>query len=158
MLLTRSQLLGANKRRFKNVPLPDGIDLGDGTITRDAEVRIRSLTEGETAQFEMSNLRFSKAGEKVLVSQAGMEEHRRRLLRLVLVDGNDNTLLGPDDDPALLGIDGLIAATIYAEACKHCGLKERDDVPEKKDLPKTSVAAGTGSSPAATASPTLTNG
>lgn len=131
MLLTRSQFLGLNKRRFKDVAIPDGIELPDGTLTAGMSVRIRSLTEGEAAAFEMSNLRFTKTGEKVLVSQLGMEEHRRRLLRLVLVDESNNTLLTSDDDAPLIELDGLVASAIYAEACKHCGLKERDEEPEK---------------------------
>lgn len=144
MLLSRSQLLGLTKRRFKEVPLPDGIELPDGTVTDGAKVRIRSLTEGESATFEMSNLRFAKNGEKVLVSQVGMEEHRRRLLRLVLVDENGSSLLGPDDDLSLIGIDHLVASVIYAEACKHTGIKERDEEPEKA-LKKTNAADVTGS-------------
>lgn len=149
MLLTRSQLLGATKRRFKSVPLPDGIELSDGTVTAGAIVRIRSLTEGELATFEMSNLRFTKTGEKVLVNQAGMAEHRRRLLRLVLVDEQDNSLLGPDDDETLIGLDGLLASVVYAEACKHCGLKEPDEQPEKNSN-RTSGGGATGGSPGTT--------
>ena len=131
MILTRAQYLGAKKRRFKNVPLPDGIDLGDGTLTKDASVRIRSLTQGELDRYEAGTYRVSKTGEKLLIDSSALEEHRRRLLRLVLVDENDNTLLGPEDNDAVLETDGLLASNVYREACKHCGIKELDEQAQK---------------------------
>lgn len=139
MILTRTLLLSANKRRYKNVSIPDGIEL-DGHVTNGDSVLIRSLTAGEMDTFEMSNLRFAKGGDKVLVNQSGMEEHRRRLLRLVLVDEKKETLLGPEDDPAVIGLDGLVAQAIYLEACKHCGLKERDEDTEKNSKGTPAVA------------------
>ena len=144
MLLSRSQFLGLNKRRFKTVSIPDGLELPDASLTCGMSVRIRSLTEGESATFEMSNLRFAKNGEKVLVSQVGMEEHRRRLLRLVLVDEGGSSLLGPEDDLSLIGLDNMVTSIIYAEACKHTGIKERDEEPEKKDSKRINDAGGTG--------------
>lgn len=131
MLLSRSQFIGLSKRRFKNVPIPDGIELPDGETTKGMEVRIRSLSEKESADFDMSNLRFTKGGREVLVNQTGMEQHRRRLLRMVVVDEQGNLLLTAEDDAAVMDLDGLIAQTVYTEACKHCGMKERDEEPVK---------------------------
>ena len=131
MLISRVQLLGANKRRFKEVPLPNGVELGDGHVTDNDSVRIRSLTAGEMDTFEASTWQTNKARDKVLIDTGAIEEHRRRLLRLVLVDESGNTLLTPDDDLAVVGIDGILVSEVYREACKHTGLKERDESIEK---------------------------
>ena len=126
-LLNRETFLGANKRRFRLVDVPDGIELPDGGITNATKVRIRSLTEREMASFEMSNVSVTKSRDKVLVSQAAMESHRRRLVQLVLVDDSGNTLLTDQDRDALESVDGILIQAVYLEACKHCGLKESDE-------------------------------
>lgn len=124
MLLTRSQMIGMTRRRFKEIPIPDGIELPDGSVTSDCKVRIQSLTEAELATYEMCVFTFGKSG--VAANEKGMAEQRRRLLRMVCVDEQNAQLYGPEDDEYLQRLDGMLATLLHREACQHCGIREVD--------------------------------
>lgn len=141
MIISRAQLLGMKARRYKDVAIPDGIVLGDGSVTKDAKIRIQSLTAGELDAYQASTYVVAKGRDKVLIDASSLEEHGRRLLRLVIVDENNSRMLFADDDLPFLDIDGMVTSLLYREACQHCGIRELDEQIEKKDSKRTNAGS-----------------
>lgn len=110
-LATREQLLGMTKRRYMDVA-----PQGSGAI-----FRIQSLTERERSEFELSVL----AGKKT-VGQDAMLAAKRRLVALVLVDGEGKPLLDPKDADALGEVDAVVISEIFNAAMVHVGLTKGD--------------------------------
>lgn len=124
MLLTRSQMIGMTRRRYKEIVIPDGVELPGGSFTSDCKVKIQSLTEAELATYEMCVFTFNKTG--LVANEKGVGEQRRRLLRMVCVDEQNAQLYGPEDDELLQQLDGMLATLIHREACLHCGIRETE--------------------------------
>lgn len=117
-IVTRDQLLSANKRRFKQFPVP-GLP---------GEVRIRSLTEREKANYEA---RFMDKGGNL--SRDRLKEARRVLVMLIVVDAEGNPILNDGDVKTLEEIDGNITSTIQAEGQIHCGITRAQVEEETKN-------------------------
>lgn len=109
-LATREQLLGATKRRYRLVNVPD---LG--------EFRIQSLTERERSNYEASLL-DRKGG----VVKDRMLSSRRRLIALTLVDDVGNRLLGEADVDKLEDLDSGVTVLLWEAARDHCGFTDQD--------------------------------
>ena len=92
-------------------------------------VRIQSLNEKEWAEFEMSAV-ASKGG----IIRKRVEDARRRLIALCVVDEAGNRLLSNADVPSLENLDGSVAAHLFDTCQKHCGFEDN----EIEDLVKNS--------------------
>lgn len=110
-LASRDALLGLNQRRFTTVEIPE----------HGLSFRIQSLTEAEKSHYETQTL--TKKGD---VSRAKINDARRRLVCLCLVDEVGNRLFADGEQDLLKPIDGLATSRIY-DACRdHCGFAEGD--------------------------------
>jgi hypothetical protein len=129
-LLKRKDFVGSEnkKRRFETIPCPWDSNTG---------IRLRNLTAGEHAEFEMSQL-TKKGG---LATQR-LIEAKRRLLALTIVDEQGNPEMSDADIAEMEDTDGGLVNWAYSEACKHCRITES----EIEDLAKNSVAIGSGDS------------
>lgn len=83
--------------------------------------RIRSLTEAEKSDYE--TLTLTTKGQ---VNKDKLNDARRRLVALCLVDAQGNRICGDADVDKLKGIDGLITSHIYDECRVHCGFEDGD--------------------------------
>lgn len=108
---TREQLLGAKTRRFLDFEVP-GLP---------GRVRIRSLNEKEKSAFEVEFL--TKKGTP---DRDRVEQMRRRLVCLTVVDATGSTILRDEDVRQLEEIDGAITTAIYNQAQGHCGFSAGD--------------------------------
>jgi len=105
-MLSREQLLGMTERRYKDLD-----DIIGG-------VRIRSLSEAEKSDYEVSVL--TNDGK---FAAAKIRRQKRRLIVMCLVDENNNRLLRDSDEKQLEAVDGAITSRLY-EACReHCGFE-----------------------------------
>jgi hypothetical protein len=128
-MLTREQLLGSFKRRYRDVPTEIGA------------MRIRNLTEGEKADFEAGSL--TAEGKLNLKYHQGQ---RRRLCALTMVDDKGELLLTkPGDSERLKDVDSSVTAAVFSAAMEHCGFS-RD---EQKELEKNFDEAPADDSPTA---------
>lgn len=124
-LALRDVLIKPVARRYVNLTLP----------ASGYEVRIRSLTERERSAYESQLL---NAKGDVLKSK--LEEAKRRLICLCLVDDAGNRILSDSDADNLLEWDGSDTAAAYDVIFSHCGFQKRDI----EDLVKNSVATNAG--------------
>lgn len=108
--LGREEFLAPQQRRYATVTMP-----GFGMV------RIQSLTEREKSDFETAAMTV-KGG----LSRRKLEEARRRLIVLCIVDANGNRLLTEQDMPTLENLDGAVSTRIYDECRRHCGFDEED--------------------------------
>jgi hypothetical protein len=104
-MITRDGLLSLNKRRYKVVNV-----LGH-------DVRIRSLTERERAEYAVAGL--NAAGELVPSKLAKLP---RLLICKCVCDENGNAILKDSDVDAMAELDGLVVKQLYAACQEHCGL------------------------------------
>lgn len=111
MLSTRTDFLKPATRRYKNVTLPVSGNL----------CRIRSLMEGEKEAYEAATLSASGG-----VRKDRLENARRRLIVLCLVDDNGDPLLTAGDLDTLKTLDGADMATLQNEIMEHVGFKPGD--------------------------------
>lgn len=109
-----------------------------------AKVRIQSLTELETQQFQSEV--WSSRGTGVKKSR--MEDASRRLFVRCLVDQGGNRLFGPKDTYVFDNYDGADTGFLYEECANHCGLS-REDI---EDLVKNSSETTDDSSPSSSPS------
>ena len=117
-LVGREAFMKPAERRYQTVDIS-----GFGTV------RIQSLNEKEWAEFEMSAV-ASKGG----IIRKRVEDARRRLIALCVVDGDGNRLLSNADVPSLENLDGSVAAHLFDVCQKHCGFEDN----EIEDLVKNS--------------------
>ena len=110
VLVSREQLLGATKRRFTILDVPN---LG--------KVRVRSLTERERTQFESDNL-----DDKCLVDKEQALLAKRRLIVLCVVDAEGNPTLTLEDAERLADIDGAITGFLADALRTFCGFEKQD--------------------------------
>ena len=117
-LVGREAFMKPAERRYRNV-----------NIDEFGTVRIQSLNEKEWAEFEMSAV-ASKGG----IIRKRVEDARRRLIALCVVDESGNRLLSNADVPSLENLDGSVAAHLFDVCQKHCGFEDN----EIEDLVKNS--------------------
>lgn len=128
-LAGKTELLAANKRRFKEVELPGGLT-----------VRIRSLSERERAAFDTSVL-AKKGG----LDRDKLNDARQRLIVLCAVDGNGNLLFSEADLPAIQDLDAAVTQALYDACVAWNGMNDED----MEALVKNSVAVHVAASPTA---------
>jgi len=109
-VLTRDQLLGQCERRYRDVELPGG-----------GSVRIRSLSEKEKSAYE-TELMTGKGTFR----RSRLDDAKRRLMVLCLVDEDGQPLLQRGDTAALENLDGAVTSHIYDEIREHCGFDAED--------------------------------
>ena len=126
-VVSRDAFLKPAQRRYREVDI-DGFGV----------VRIQSLTEREWATFEMSAV-ATKGG----IIRKRVEDARRRLLALCVVDAAGNRLLADVDVPQLANLDGAVAAKLFDACQKHCGFEDN----EIEDMVKNSEAITVDDSP-----------
>jgi len=114
----REAFMKPTVRRYRNIDI-DGFGL----------VRIQSLNEREWAEFEMSAV-ASKGG----IIRKRVEDARRRLIALCVVDEEGHRILSNADVPSLENLDGSVAAHLFDACQKHCGFEDN----EIEDLVKNS--------------------
>jgi len=107
-LVGREAFMKPAERRYGSVDIN-----GFGTV------RIQSLNEKEWAEFEMSAV-ASKGG----IIRKRVEDARRRLIALCVVDGDGNRLLSNADVPSLENLDGSVAAQLFKVCQDHCGFED----------------------------------
>lgn len=112
-LATRAQLLKKTARRYAYFPESGTID--------GLRFRMQSWTERERSDFESKML-----SAKGTVSKAKMEDSRRRLIALTLVDESGERLLSDDDVSALEGIDSRLTSALFTAASDHIGFASDD--------------------------------
>lgn len=122
----RDYFLSAAKRRFKEVPLPDG-----------TTVRIRSITAGEWAESDAKNYDRKNGG----FSLKGLRESELRLVVLSVVDVEGNPVFTEGDIPQLADIDAGLILPLFAAIKEHSRFKQNVE-----DAIKNSEATGEGSS------------
>ncbi len=111
MSFTRDALLGTWQRRFKEVPLPNGVT-----------VRIRSVNEAERQAWEAAL--YNKKHE-MIASRAN--EIRLRYIVLCVVDDHGDPLFTTEDIPALASkLDSGLVMFLSNEIRKHCGWDDTD--------------------------------
>lgn len=116
-IVSREQLLGVKARRFVAITVP-GLP---------GKVRLRSLTEREKTDYELAFL--DKKGN---TDKKRLDESRRALICLVVVDANGNPILSDEDVKALQDVDAMTTTTIYGAAMKFCGF----NIEEPEELRK----------------------
>ena len=124
-ILTRNELLSANKRRYAVVSIPTG-----------GECRLQSLTAGEMRTFRSS---LTDAAGEMRADRA--ERLQELLIAKTLVDENCNREFSDDD--ALCGVfddlDGAVLAAIYRAARLHSGFAADADFAEVEAAVKNSL-------------------
>ena len=128
-LVAREAFLTPAERRYQTIAI-DGF----------GSVRIQSLTERQWAGFEMSAV-AAKGG----IIRKRVEDARRRLIALCVVDDAGNRLLSDSDVPQLEQLDGAVAAKLFDVCQKHCGFEDN----EIEDLVKNSDGIPDDASPTA---------
>lgn len=114
-MLTREEFLRPAARKVQKVTLCDG-----------RELCIRSLTEGEHAEYEASVWRPNKQG--VLEMDPDLLQAQRRLLVAMCVcDESGRPLLTPEDLDALGELDGRMMRELAVACRKLAGLDQTDD-------------------------------
>jgi len=106
----KAVLLGANKRRFVDIDVPDV-----------GRFRIRSLSELERSKYEAGFL-----DAKGTPKTARLIEGKIRLIILCVCDVEGLQLMSNADAVALGGVDSVITNVMF-EACQdHCGFTNAD--------------------------------
>lgn len=85
------------------------------------DVRIRSLTERERAQFETDIVQDDQDLDRDRLLDA-----KRRLVVLTVCDADGNPVLSVDDVAALGEVDAAITGQVYDAARKLCGFESGD--------------------------------
>lgn len=101
-------------------------------------VRIQNLSEGEMSRLENSVIK-SKGG----LNMSKLEETRRELLSLCVVDEEGTRVLSRDDVDAIAEMDGRVANDIDRGCRQHCGITDSD----VEDMAKNSERIAASSSP-----------
>lgn len=137
-LATRQSFLTGCKRRFKDIELSNG-----------QTVRIRSLTEGEQSEYEMSIYERDGAGMLVrdengnlVRDDMAIVQNRSRLIVMCVVDAEGNRLLTDTDVAQVELMDGADIRWLYGSIQEHLGLLAR---PEAK---KNDSSTNSGATPA----------
>lgn len=106
----RDTFLGARKRRYRDVSLPDG-----------SKFRIRSISERERSEWE-SGVKVRKGQ----VTRESLVRLRARLICQCVVDHEGELLFLPGDVDALIEKDSAVTDSLF-EACReHCGISDAD--------------------------------
>lgn len=108
--VSRADLLGRSKRRYVDVPLPTG-----------GKVRVRSLSEAERTEHEMSVLDAKGDWKRSLAAQ-----QRRRLIAVTVCDGEGSLLFSTRNLEEVARLDSADAAAIFDAAAKLSGLRKSD--------------------------------
>lgn len=127
MYADKSALTGSTKRRFRDVTIPETGDT----------FRLRSLSDRERSKYETDTL--TKSGK---VNTHRVEDSKRRLLVLTLVDAEGNRLFRDNETDQLADVDGLLIGRLFDAAREHCGFEEGD----VEELAKNSVEIDAGDS------------
>jgi hypothetical protein len=125
----KDDFFAATKRRFKEVNLPSGMT-----------TRIRSLSAGEWADFEMGSVNKAKGGG---FNFKGLRNSDFRLIAASVVDGDGNLIFTDADIPQLETLDAADSVALSRAIKEHSGLT-RDVEDAQKNLSGTNG----GSSPA----------
>lgn len=118
-MLTRDLLLGSFQRKYDTVKT----DIGDA--------RIQNLNESEISEFYLGQL--TTEGK---INEQYQRERRRRLVVLVLVDGEGKRILDQPGDIGRLGpgADSAVISQIFLAALEHCGMTKLEE--EREELEK----------------------
>ncbi len=131
-LANAEQLFAPCKRRYKSVTLPvSGLN-----------VRIRSLTERETADYQTQTL--AKSGN---YKMSKLEDATRRLIVLCLVDGAGNRILNHTHMEKIAEWDSADAAHLYKECATYTGVNTEDIESLVKNSGKVTVEDSPSPSP-----------
>lgn len=133
-LIDSARLLGAKERRYAEIEV-EGL----------GRVRIRSLFEGEMADFEAWALNCTGATQRERGKQS-----RRRLIALCVVDQQGERLISDDQSDQLAFADGKRMVDLYKAIQKHVGysdgeleeLAKNSDAPRDCDSPTESPSDG----------------
>jgi hypothetical protein len=112
MLLSREQIIGADDRKTKDVPVPEW----GGTV------RVRGLSGRERDSYEASIVQVSSSGSR----RVSLENLRARLVSFACVDEEGNRLFSDDDVLALGDKSAAALERVFDEARKLSGLTEGD--------------------------------
>ena len=99
----------ANKRRFRDVPLPSGLT-----------ARIRSLTAGEWADIDMGSVNKTKGG----LNPAGVRNSDFRLIAAAVVDADGNPIFSATDLPQLESMDAADSIALARTIKEHTGIRQ----------------------------------
>lgn len=122
---TRDQFLGAKRRRFRDVVLPDG-----------TKFRLQSITERERSEWE-SHLKV-KRGQ---VTRESLTMMRARLIVRCVVDADGALVFRPDDAAEMLSVDSAITNSLFEACQEHCGISDADVEGLEKNCERTQVAS-----------------
>lgn len=111
MTITRESLLKGNARRVRKVDL-------DGGET----AYLRSLTEGEMAGYEQSQLGPPDKEGRRRTDPEQLRRSRARLVCLTLSDEVGNRLLKDEDEDLVLELDASLTGLLADAASDHVGL------------------------------------
>lgn len=137
-LLSKSDIFGADDRRYENVPVPEW----NGTV------RLRSLTGEERDRYEASMMK--RVGNKQVED---LRNARARLVVLAAVNEDGTPLFDANDAAALGRRNAAALDRLFEAACKLSGISNED----VKELEGNSEPANGGPSssvsPATSATP-----
>jgi hypothetical protein len=128
----KEDFFAAAKRRFKEVPLPDG-----------KSARIRSITAAEWADIDARNVDMKKGG----LSAVGLRNSDLRLVAASVVDADGNPIFNDGDLKQLGEIDAGVIVPLVKAIKEHSGL--RQDVEDALKNLSTTADSGSSSSSAA---------
>lgn len=86
-------------------------------------LRIRSLTEAELSRFEMAVVGSARTGG---MRASRLEDAKRRLFVLCLVDANGDRILGDKDAECFKGWDSVDTNYLYEQCSAFCGTRQDD--------------------------------
>jgi hypothetical protein len=135
-IATRKTFLGGVQRRYGTLDLPV---LGQ-------TVRYQSLTERETAAFELASEWKRDELGNLYRDEAAVEQTRGRLIVACLVDAEGNRLLSEADLDQVLDLDGKDIRLLFGTLQVHCNLVGKPE--EKKSDSGNSVTTNGSCSPA----------
>lgn len=118
---SRDAFLGARKRRYRDIILPDG-----------SKLRIQSITERERSEWE-SHVKV-KRGQ---ITRESLVMLRARLICLCVVDEDGNPLFRPDDASQMLSVDSAITNRLFEACQEHCGISDADVEGLEKNCERT---------------------
>lgn len=121
---TKEQWFSANKRRFRDV------------VVSGMKVRIRSLTEGEWADFDIQNYDFENGGR----SEQGVRTSDARLVICAVVDADGNPVFNALDTAHLMQLDASVIRPLVRAIREHCGVLH--DVEDAEKNLETTPAGG----------------
>jgi len=125
-LLTGQELLGATRRRYLLLTIPE-----DFPELAGKQIRLRSLSAREKGEYEAY---FDRADGQTDTERS--KSYREKLISETVVDENDRKQFTPEDVAALGEVDAALLTYIY-EAARDLTRVDRDLSKLAKNLPET---------------------